>query len=163
MTTMETRTLHFDLSSFPQDTEYTLLADGKEHKVSSYWNHPEKLAEHRKQNRALALIGDSHLPRISHFVEKVEFNATRACMHRVVYPSLDDHPLPEIAMCYFHVPARHVAKAYRRIRAVKGRVAHPHVLATYGVEQHRLTALSAKDLEQLYVDAAAIGVRLPQQ
>jgi len=55
MTTMETRTLHFDLSSFPQDAEYTLLADGKEHKVSSYKKYPEKLAEHRKQNRALAL------------------------------------------------------------------------------------------------------------
>ncbi len=157
MTTMETRTLHFDLSSFPQDAEYTLLADGKRHQVNSYKKHPEKLAEHIKQNRALALIGKSELPRISHFVERIKFNAARACMHRIVYPSLDDHPLPEIAMCYFHVPARHVAKAYRRIRALKGKVPHPHSLSAYGVGEHRLAAMSAKDMEDIYVDAASIG------
>ena len=46
MSMIESRTLHFDLSSYPQDVEYTLLADGHEHKVNSYRNHPEKLAEH---------------------------------------------------------------------------------------------------------------------
>lgn len=157
MTMIETRTMHFDLSSFPHDKQYTLLADGKEHKLGSYKNHPEKLAEHRSQNRALAMIGERELPRISHFVEKIQFNATRACMHRVVFPSLDDHPLPEIAICYFHIPARHVAKAFRSIRALKGKVSHPLALSTYGVQEHRLAAMSAKEIEEVYVHAASFA------
>ena len=60
-------------------------------------------------------------------------------------------------MCYFHVPARHVAKAYRRIRAVKGSVPHPLSLSTYGVEQGHLAAMDQQGMEEVFVHAASIA------
>jgi hypothetical protein len=137
--TSENVTLHFDLGHCPDGTEFTLIAGGGvEHKLTSYAEAPEKLDEHREANPALALIPEEHIGRITHFVEEAEIVADHATVRKIVYPSLDDHPLPEIALMFVHVPTHHHRAHIKRNPVANGQGPHHELLAHYGVDANSL-------------------------
>jgi hypothetical protein len=152
--TSEKVTLHFDLSHCPQDVEFTLHAGGASHKLTAYADAPGKLEEHRASNSALALIPEEHIGRITHFVEDGELVADHPTVRKVVYPSLDDHPLPEIAVVFVHVPTADQRRFVRLRPASADHMPHLDLLAHYGVETHLLG--EEADHDRLRLDAANI-------
>lgn len=159
MRTSEHVTLHFDLSDHPQDVKFTLLAGGGiKHVLTAYADAPGKLDEHRAANAALALIPDEHIVRITHFVEAAEIMADHPTVRRVVYPSLDDHSLPEIAMAFVHVPTKHYEQFVRMHPASAGHTPHLAMLADYGVHPD---AIRAEDHDN--VRLAAANVKPPRE
>jgi hypothetical protein len=151
--TSENVTLHFDLGHCPDDAEFTLVAGGGiEHKLTSYADAPEKLEEHRAANPALALIPEEHIGRITHFVEDAEIAADHATIRKVVYPSLDDHPLPEIALMFVHVPTGHRRAHIKRNPVTNGEGPHHELLAHYGVEANSLNGEHDHDELRLAAD-----------
>ena len=154
MNAREKLTLHFDLSHCPQDVEFTLLAgDGKNYALIAYRDAPGMMARHREQNKALALIPPHKLHHITHFVEDAELYATGVSIRRVVFPSLDDHPLPEIAMAFIHVGLRHVKQYVRQNPAGAGKATHPMALAHYGVDPE---AVDPNELDEIRLLATMI-------
>ena len=153
MRTFETLTLHLDLSGHPQDAEFTLLAGaGVKHRLTAYADVPGRREEHAAANRALALLPDEHLRRITHFVEDAEIAADHPTMRRVVYPSRDEHSLPEIALAFIHVPTADYAQYLRMHPVNAGHV--PYQLARYGVDA---TALAEEELDVVRLDAARVA------
>jgi len=129
----EARTLHFDFSWFSQEREFSLLAgDGRRVVLKRYADYPSKLDEHHARNAALGLIPEAQVSKLTHFCENVEISASKACLRRVVFPSLDDHPLPEIAMVFAYIPRSHVVAAHRRFYRNGRRPTHPYALNAYG-------------------------------
>lgn len=157
----ELHTLHFDLSGFSKPRDFTLLAGGgRKLRLHSYAEFPNKLDEHREKNRALRLIPEHHLHRITHFCEHAEMSAQRASMRRVVFPSLDDHPLPEIAMAFMHFPRAHIVAAHARFHRKRALTRLPYALSAYGVPEEayhaQLTGVRAGVPHDLHFDAAQI-------
>jgi len=143
--TLEPQTLHFDLSCFTKQHEFTLLTGGPKIALHRYADHPNKMDEHRSKNAALRMIPENQLHKLTHFCEGARLNATRATMRRVVFPSLDSHPLPEIAMAFMHCPKLDVAAAHDRFYRHGRAAPHHYALSNYGVH------------EQAYADALAGG------
>jgi hypothetical protein len=153
--TSENVTLHFDLGHCPDGTEFTLIAGGGiEHKLTAYADAPGKLDEHRASNAALALIPDEHIGRITHFVEDAEIVADHPTVRKVVFPSLDDHPLREIAMVFVHVPIDDHRRHIQRKPASAGHMPHLELLAHYGVEANSLNG--DHDHDELRLHAAKV-------
>ncbi|MDQ3028817.1 MAG: hypothetical protein M3R09_02025, partial [Actinomycetota bacterium] len=141
MRTSETITLHFDLSGHPEDREFTLLAGGGvKHVLSSYADAPGKREEHRAANAALALIGDEHIERITHFVEEAAITADHPSARRVVFASQDDHCLPEIAMLFVHIPTKDHEQHLLRSPATGDDADHVTMLGGYGVAPDAIAA-----------------------
>ncbi len=69
-------------------------------RLARYADAPSKLEEHHAANPALAVIPDSRLANLTHYVEDVHLPTRGVYRHQVVFPSLDDHPLPELAMVF---------------------------------------------------------------
>ncbi|WP_444930909.1 hypothetical protein ACJJIF_03750 [Microbulbifer sp. SSSA002] len=150
MRTLESTLLHFDLSHCPQSAKFSLIGgDGKKHYLTAYADAPGKFQQHQGKNRALAALPAHHHDKITHFLEDVPMPRHQSSMRQVVYDSLDDHPLPEIAMSFIHIPEI----AHRRPlhhKAAK-RPAQPHtVFQHYGVD---LASASEAEIEQLHTDA----------
>jgi hypothetical protein len=158
----ESRTLHFELAhlkGLPADTTFTLLgADGKRHALTAYRDAPHKRAEHKKSNKALALLSDAAFERITHFLENVPMPASQAVIRQVSFPSLDAHSLPEIALRFVHVPKKHVRLSVRHYRPKHGRIPHPLVLTRFGVQAAQVAPHEQDDVR---VDAA--DVQTPYQ
>lgn len=149
----ESTLLHFDLSHCPQGKKFTIIGgDGKNHEVKSYADHPQKFEEHRKLNKALAMIPKSHQHLITHFIEDVPMPKHQASLRRIVYESLDDHPLPEIAMAFIHIPKKaHKSSLHPK---AKKTALHQHPLFSYyGMN---LAAVSRADHEELLSSASTI-------
>jgi hypothetical protein len=160
----EPRTLHFDLSSFSQEREFTLLAGGGRKVVlSRYADHGPKLDEHRACNAALRLIPEADLRKITHFCEDVHMNASKASMRRVIFPSLDNHPLPEIAMVFPYIPRSHIIAAHNRFYRRGRRAPYPYALGVYGVPKERYHELlvGARDGTPLDIHFAAQDIQPP--
>src|SRR5215204_5592299 len=88
----EQRTLHFDLSCFSPDREFTLLAGGgRKVLLKRYADHSSKMDEHRSRNRCLGMIPEARVKNITHFCEDAEMGAIKPSMRSIVLPSLDDH------------------------------------------------------------------------
>ncbi len=154
MRTSERVTLHFDLSDHPQDVQFTLLAGGGlKHVLTAYADAPGKLEEHRAANVALALIPDEHIGRITHFVEAAQIMADHPTVRRVIYPSLDDHSLPEIALAFVHVPTKHYEQFVRMHPASAGHTPHVAMLADYGVHAD---AIGAQEHDKVRLAAAKV-------
>lgn len=156
----EIRTLHFDLSLYSPDLEFTLLAGlGEKRILHRYADHPSRLDEHRAANPALALLPEASLARITHFVEAAPLCAVKPTLRRVVFPSLDDHPLPEIALVFPHVPESHIAAAHARFWR-DAPLPHLAEMSHYGVAHEALLAhpmaRSAGDLVRLHIAAANV-------
>lgn len=153
-------TLHFDLGHCPQDVEFTLRAgDGKHYVLTPYSAVPEKMEEHRQRNRALALIPQDQLHRITHFVEDAELYGDGLSLRSVVYPSQDDHPLPELALVFVHIPREHRKRAFRELRGRQVSTPHNMTLAFYGVTPETLSAargVNLEDVDEIEADAASI-------
>jgi hypothetical protein len=153
-TKLKPRTLHFDLSGFSQEREYTLLAGSAgKFVLKRYADHTSKLDEHRARNHALGLIAENRVSRLTHFIEDAPLHAEKANFRRVVFPSLDDHPLPEIAMVFPHIPDTHLAACHNRFYRGGRKLPHSYVLGAYGVQAHevdealgRLTGVSREAL-----------------
>lgn len=169
MRSNEKTLLHFDLSHCPQDKTFTIIGgDGKSHEVQSYADHPHKFAEHQKVNKALAMIPKSHQHKISHFIEDVPMPTHQASLRRIVYESMDDHPLPEIAMAFIHIPK----KAHRAPLHPKAKRAllHQHPLFSfYGMnlaavkqDDHAELLLGAGNIKPPYETARAIILQHPE-
>jgi hypothetical protein len=130
---LEARTLHFDFSSFSKERELSLLAaDGRRVVLKRYADHPAKLDEHRARNAALGMIPEGEVRKLTHFCEDIPMSASKVCLRRVVFPSLDDHPLPEIAMVFPYIPRSHVIAAHSRFYRNGRRPTHPYELHAYG-------------------------------
>lgn len=154
MSKKETLTLHFDLSHCPQDVEFTLQAGGGlRYTLTAYRDAPEKMEEHRRKNKALALIPDEQCQRITHFVEDAQMDAQALSVRRVVYPSVDDHPLPEIALVFVHIPSAHQKQGIRHSPMGLAKRPHPMQLSFYGVSPD---ALNAQDMEAIHLHADRI-------
>ena len=139
----EQRTLHFDLSCFSSDREFTLLAGGgRKVLLKRYADHSSKMDEHRSRNRCLGMIPEARVKNITHFCEDAEMGAIKPSMRRIVFPSLDDHPLAEIAMVFMHIPRNHIVAAHSRFYRIR-RPLHPYALHAYGVPQHQYEELLA--------------------
>ena len=128
-------TLHFDLSHCPRDVVFTLSAGGGRHYIlRRYDEAPGKLAEHRRANRALGLLPDAQLRRITHFIENAEFDSEALSMRSVVYPSrLPGAPLPELALVFIHIPREHRRRALRQLRGRGVSLPPDKILQHYGV------------------------------
>ncbi|MEA2080914.1 MAG: hypothetical protein U9P00_13875, partial [Pseudomonadota bacterium] len=139
--TRQISTLHFDLSDYSPDLEFRLLSGVKGGTVvKRYMDAPSKMDEHRSANKALGLVPEAHLHRITHYLEDVDLPARGTCLRQIVYPSLDDHPLPEIAMLFFHIPDYEVMQALHRIPAYAKKKPHHLAMSTYGVAAERTFA-----------------------
>lgn len=152
-------TLHFDLSNCPQDIEFTLNAGGRKHKLTSYSQAPHKMVEHRRKNKALALIPESYLGRITHFVEDAELYSDAPALRSVTFPSQDDHPLPELAAVFFHIPPQQRRHAFSHMRALGVKLRHEATLAHYGVPHATLLAAaqtSPAQEDEIRADAGSI-------
>ena len=150
----ETATLHFDLSHCPQGVAFTLQAGGgKRYRLTAYQNAPGKMDEHRKLNKALAVIPRSQLHRLTHFVEDLEMDADAVSVRRVVYPSIDEHPLPEIAVVFVNIPTKHRKRAIRRNATSLDNNFHPITLAHFGVAAN---AVNSEEMDEICVDADKI-------
>ncbi len=144
--------LHFDLRHCPQDVEFSLIGgDGRKHILTAYKDAPLKFEEHSKRNKALAMLRSLHEDKITHFIEELPMPEHQSSLRTIVYESCDDHPLPEIAMAFIHMPKKaHIAplthKARRRSRK-------PHALFQY--YDLNLTAERSAEVEkdQLHIDA----------
>jgi hypothetical protein len=144
-------TLHFDLSHCPKGVEFILQAgDGKHYALTSYQDAPGKLEAHRRQNKALSLIAPDRLHQITHFVEDAELHADAISLRSVVYPSVDDHPLPELALVFIHIPTEHRRRAIREMLAKGTDIPHHANLARYGVSSE---AVNAEELEEVRLAA----------
>lgn len=142
---LESCTLHFDLSVYKTPREFTLLCgDGREVRLQRYADCPGKLDEHRARNRALGMISEREIGRITHFCEEALMSAEKISMRRVVFPSLDDHPLPEIAMAFFYSPRSHIAAAHARFYRRGRRMPMPYALSHYGFEEEAYNRLLAE-------------------
>ncbi len=144
----EVVTLHFDLSHCPQDVEFTLQAGGGiRHKLTAYRDAPGKLEEHRQTNKALALLSDAQCSRITHFVEDAQMDAHRVSVRRVVYPSTDNHPLPEIALMFVHIPHSHQKKILK-YDPPAGAPERPHPLffSYYNIAPDNLNGLTTEEI-----------------
>lgn len=141
---LESRTLHFDLSDHSQDHEFTLLAGGgRRFTLNRYADHPNKLDEHINSGAHLTKVPESHAHKLTHFVENAMMSAQKASIRRVVFPSLDDHPLPEIAQLFLHTPEDHVEIALRRLRRA-GITPRAHMSAVhFGVDPDEYEAAFA--------------------
>jgi len=158
---LEARTLHFDLSIYPADTEFTLMAgDAGRHVLNRYADHPSKMDEHRARNAALGLIPEAQSKLLTHFVEDAPMARLKPAIRRVVFPSLDDHPLPEIAMLFPHVPDGHIRAAHHRFWRDE-RAPHSAELARLGVEEDHFLSLAYASRRSghsdLHLGAAAIN------
>jgi hypothetical protein len=141
---LEPRTLHFDLSWFSQNREFTLLTGGGRKVVlKRYADYGSKMDEHRSRNAALRMIPEDRLRNITHFCEDVHMNASKTSMRRIVFPSLDNHPLPEIAMVFPHIPRSHVVAAHSRFYRKGRRPAHPYALGAYHVPEEQYEEMLA--------------------
>jgi hypothetical protein len=150
----ETLTLHFDLSHCPQDVEFTLRAgDGKHFSLTAYKDAPEKLKQHRQQNKALGSIPSDKIHRITHFVEDAEMFADELSLRSLVYPSTDGHPLPELAIVFIHIPTEHRKRALLEAPPRRAQTPPPLILSRYGVN---LESASDELLDEIHLDAGLI-------
>ncbi len=153
MTATAPSTLHFDLSGFSAEHEFALLCGVPGGIVlRRYADEPAKLDEHRSTNSALGLMAEDRLAAITHFVEEAPLLVKGVAMHRVVFPSLDDHPLPEIACAFMHVGHHDVETALHRMPGYQERRQHHLSLSSYGVEAEATLA----DYEAVHRAAAAV-------
>jgi hypothetical protein len=167
--TVQPSTLHFDLSAHSSEHEYRLLC-GVPGGVAlrRYADEPSKLDEHRSTNAALALVQEDQLTQITHFVEEAPLLERGVAMHRVVFPSLDDHPLPEIAMAFIHVGGQDVEAALHRMPGYRDRGRHHLALASYGVdreatfENYHAVYLAATAVKPPHVTAQSIVMQHPE-
>lgn len=149
-------TLHFDLSWLSPEHEYRLLCGVPGGvPLRRYADEPSKLDEHRSTNAALGIVPEAELPRITHFVEAAPLRESGVGVHRVVFPSLDDHPLPEIAMAFLHIGDDDVQAAMRGMPGYSERRHHHLALGTYGVDP--------EDAARSYADVhrAAVSLKPP--
>ncbi|CCD94895.1 conserved membrane hypothetical protein [Bradyrhizobium sp. ORS 375] len=155
MAETERVTLHFDLGHCPKDVEFTLRAGGgRTFRLTPYADAPGKLDEHRRKNKALALIPGAQLHRITHFVEDAEMSADRVSRRSVVYPSRKPGALlPEIALIFIHIPTEHRRRAFRDMRGRGLTLPHNNVLRHYGVAPH---AAAGEDEAAIRADAGRI-------
>lgn len=138
---LEARTFHFDLSSFSKEREFSLLGgDGRRVVLKRYADHPNKLDEHRARNAAIGLMAEAQVGKLTHFCESLPMSTSKVCFRRVVFPSLDDHPLPEIAMAFPYVPRSHVIAAHARFYRDRAPT-HPYELEAYGTPQEHYDRL----------------------
>ena len=138
----EPHLLHFDLSAFTKPREFTLLAgEGRKVALNRYADFPHAMEEHREANLALRLIPTAQLHRITHFCAGAELSTTKVSMRRVIFPSLDDHPLPEIAVAFMHIPRSHITAAHARFYRKGRKPKMPYALSAYGVAEHVYSAL----------------------
>ncbi len=155
--TTEKRTLHFDLNHLGhlhEDTVFTLHAPGVKKKVlQSYASAPHKLSEHCKTNKALAAMAPQHAKRLTHFVEDVELCATQVTICQVLFPSLDDHPLPEIALRFVNIPKHHVIESLKMRPHYTGQRILPRSLSHYGVA---MTAVPAAAHDEVHADSTDV-------
>lgn len=161
---LESATLHFDLSVFSKEREFTLLAgNGRKVVLKSYKEFPNKLDEHRARNLALGMIPESEVHRLTHFCEDALMSASKVSMRRIVFDSLDDHPLPEIAMAFFHSPRAHVAAAQTRFYRGTGRaVPHHYALTAYGSDEEQFRrmlhdARGSSDIHDIHFHASLVS------
>ncbi len=154
---LEPQLLHFDLSAHSQEHEFTLLAGGgRRFPLKRYVDHPGKLDEHLHTRLHFLKLGGCKTERLTHFVEEAHMNAQRATIRRVIFPSLDDHPLPEIAQVFLHTPRAHVEVAVRRLQRV-GICPRAHMNAVHfglGVEEYEdhFASLSAQEQAETIAD-----------
>jgi hypothetical protein len=167
--THQLHTLYFDLSDFSSEHEFRLLC-GIEGGVPlhRYEDHPDKLDEHRAANAALALISKSEAGRLTHFVEGVPLHRTGVSLRQVVFPSLDDHPLPELAMVFPHIGTDDVEQALRCLAAYRERAIHHPTLTEFGVEpeealeDYRALHIAASDIKTPSATAQSIVLNHPE-
>lgn len=167
--TVQPTTLHFDLSDHSAEQEYRLLCGVPGGvPLRRYADEPSKLDEHRSSNPALALMQEDRLAPITHFVEEAPLLVRGVAMHRVVHPSLDDHPLPEIAMAFMHVGGLDVEDALHRMPGYRERSQHHLALASYGVERdstldnYHAVHLAATAVKPPHVTAQSIVLQHPE-
>ncbi len=146
MRTTEKLTLHFDLAHCPDDVEFQLKSGGRTYPLTAYKDAPEKLAAHKKQNPALKMIADQNGVGATHFVENAKLSANEVSLNQVVYPSLDDHPLPELAMVFVHIPTVQRKKAIQKSRKT---APHPLTLSHYGIHADVLKSMNGDAVNDL--------------
>ncbi len=150
----EITTLHFDLRHITQDTEFTLRAGGgRSYRLIPYAETPEKLAEHRAQNKVLALVDADHLQHLTHYVENAELPAHGISLRSVIFPSLDDHPLPETALEFIYSSTDCNQTAVRLNPWASGMVQFPLVLKHLGISPD---AVDDAEMDELRLHAAQI-------
>jgi hypothetical protein len=155
MRTLETVTLHFDLSHLAQlgpDQEFTLKALGQRRVLTPHDNTSRR--HHAGQNLALAALSDDQLGRLTHYVADVDLPADAVGFHWVGYPSQRPGAVAdEIAVVFQHVPAAAIRRAVRAMRR-DGVLEAPDLLRHYGVTDLDAALGDGATLEDLHVHAS---------
>lgn len=142
--------LYFDLSHCPAGAKFTLQAGGGvSHPLTAFKDAPEKMTGHMKKNVLLAMMPEDQRSRISHFVEDAQMDSEVVSVRRVVYPSMDNHPLPEIAMVFVHVPRTHQKRAILHHCCKNSERSLPMLMAYYNIGADNLSAMKSQDLHLL--------------
>src|SRR5262245_19043445 len=108
----ETKTFHFNLGYAAGYGPFTL--DTGDRKVELIEHNAETRAAHRLRNRALALLSEEELARLTHFAADAEVPADVARVLRVTFP-LEGSPLPGVASMIPYIPSE-ARRAHRSRR-----------------------------------------------
>ena len=114
--TLETATLHVDLSHLAPDQNFTLRVGSHAYRLAAHTQ--ETLERARQSNAALAVLPDA---RITHFTEAVRVPANHPVMLRVSAPRLrPDDPLERLLLTAIYIsrPLRAAGIAQRRAAGI---------------------------------------------
>lgn len=150
MDRIETRTLHFDLTYAGVEHEY-FLETGEGERIPLRRHTDDTRAEHRRQNRALALFTTAQLERITHFVEGAQLPKDVARLLRVVF-TIPGAPLPGVAGMIPYIPQA-TRRAHREANLDTFRQRRPPVFRRLGVEAE----IPADQLLEVWQDADLIA------
>jgi hypothetical protein len=154
---LETKTFHFNLTyaaAAAANRVYTLSTGDFDYELKPHTD--ETRAAFRQRNRALSLLSDEQLARISHYAEEVQVPADVARFLRLTFPE-PGAPLPALASLITYIPAEARA-ANRRTNVNRLRRRQHSLLRHYGVElENRAKGTSDNDLLALWGDADLIA------
>ncbi len=134
------------------NTPLTLHANGREYAIRAHSS--ETLGAHRSKNSALAVIPQSHLFGVTHFVENVELPSDAVGLYYVTQPARDPGALiGDMVVAGLHIPRQSRAIAARRRLRENQRRRLPAVLAQLGVNP---AVLESAEADAILLDAALI-------
>lgn len=151
----ENKTLHFVMSHLEKEVELTLHTGDFKYRLQPHT--AATRAEHKKRNRALALMTEDQLQHITHFVEDARLPADVTRMLQVTYP-LENAPLPALVDFFTYIPgAQRRANRTAGLAKLRQRIPNCLKFRRQGSIQLDLAGHSDSELLDLWADSDLIA------
>jgi hypothetical protein len=151
----EIKTLHFGLADVPEHAAKELMLHTGDESYVLKPHTEATLAEHRRRNRALALLSGEQLRQITHFSEEVVLPADVTRFLRVTQ-EVNGAPLPDLVSLITYIPAE-ARLANRRSNLANLRRRQPTVLSHYGAVLSAAENLAEAELLTIWADADLVN------